>query len=92
MATPADFTTRARDEMYIIYTAYQALKKRIDDLTDEVVANGGATGLYGAAGVTFPEQTDGFTYANMTAAFTAITAMVGAPTAAQKTAIIKVRR
>lgn len=92
MATPADFTTRARDEMYAIYTGYQALKKRIDDLTDEVAANGGATGLYGAAGVNFPAQGDTFSYADMVAAFTAITAMIGAPTAAQKTAIIKTRR
>lgn len=92
MATPADFTTRARDEMYTIYTAYQALKKRIDDLTDEVTANGGAAGLYGANGVDFPAQGDGFTYADMAAAFTAITAMIGAPTAAQKNAIIQARR
>ncbi len=92
MATPADFTTRARDEMYTIYTAYQALKKRIDDLTDEVNANGGAAGLYGAGGATFPAQPDGITYADMTAAFTAVTTMVGAPTMAQKNAIIKVRR
>lgn len=92
MATPQDFTTRTRDEMYTIYTAYQALKKRIDDLTDEVAANGGATGLYGAAGANFPAQGDNFSYADMVAAFTAITAMIGAPTAAQKTAIIKARR
>lgn len=92
MATSADFTTRARDEMYTIYTAYQALKKRIDDLTDEVNANGGAEGLYGAGGATFPAQADGITYADVTAAFTAVTAMIGAPTAAQKNAIIKVRR
>lgn len=92
MATAADFTTRTRDEMYAIYTAYQALKKRIDDLTDEVTANGGAAGLYGVAGVNFPTQGDGFVYADMVAAFTAITAMVGAPTAAQKNAIIKARR
>ena len=50
MATSADFTTRARDEMYSIYTAYQALAKRINDLTDEVNANGGAVGLYGVDG------------------------------------------
>lgn len=92
MATPADFTTRARDEMYTIYTEYQRLKKRIDDLSDEVTANGGAAGLYGTNGATFPAQPDGITYADMTAAFTAITTMVGAPTAAQKNAIIKVRR
>ena len=44
MATPADFTTRARDEMYSIYTSYQALRRRVDDLTDEVTAAGGASG------------------------------------------------
>lgn len=92
MATAADFTTRARDEMYTIYTEYQRLKKRIDDLSDEVTANGGAAGLYGAAGVNFPPQSDSFAYADMTAAFTAITALVAAPTAAQKNAIIKARR
>lgn len=92
MATAADFTTRARDEMYTIYTSYQALKKRIDDLNDEITANGGAVGLYGAAGVNFPAQADGVTYADLTAAFTAISTMVGAPIAAQKSAIIKVRR
>jgi len=92
MATPADFTTRARDEMYSIYSAYQALKKRIDDLTDEVAANGGAAGLYGAEGAGFPEQTDGFDYDDIVAAFQAITALVGAPTAAQKNAIIICRR
>ena len=92
MATPADFTTRARDEMYSIYSAYQALKKRIDDLSDEVDANGGASGLYGQGGVDFPEQADGFTYAEMVAAFQAITALVGAPTDQQKAAIIVCRR
>lgn len=92
MATVADFTTRARDEMYSIYTAYQSLGKRIDDLTDEVNANGGAEGLYGASGVDFPNQGDGFGYADMVAAFLALTAMVGTPTAAQKSAIIKARR
>jgi len=78
--------------MYAIYTAYQSRKKRIDDLTDEVNANGGATGLYGTAGVNFPAQGDTFAYADMVAAFTAITSMIGAPTAAQKSAIIKARR
>lgn len=92
MATPSDFTTRARDEMYGVYTAYQALKKRIDDLSDEVTANGGATGLYGTAGVNFPAQGDAFDYTAMVAAFTALVSLVGAPTAAQKTAIIKCRR
>ena len=92
MATPADFTTRARDEMYSIYAAYQALKKRIDDLTDEVNANGGAVGLYGAGGVDFPEQSDGFDFDDMVAAFLAITDLVGDPTSDQKDAIIVCRR
>lgn len=92
MATAADFTTRARDEMYSIYTAYQALGKRVADLTDEVTANGGAVGLYGTAGVNFPAQGDPFTFTDMVAAFTAITSLVGAPTVAQKQSIIKARR
>lgn len=92
MATPADFTTRARDEMYDIYNAYQALKKRVDDLSNEVAANGGAAGLYGTGGVNFPAQSDSFVYADMVAAFTAIISLVGAPTSAQKNAIIKARR
>lgn len=92
MATAADFTTRARDEMFAIFVAYQSLQRRITDLTDEVAANGGAAGLYGAAGVDFPAQGDGFDYAEMVAAFTAITSLVGAPTTAQKQAIWKARR
>ena len=92
MATAADFTTRARDEMFSIYSAYQALKKRIDDLADEVDANGGAVGLYGAGGVDFPEQTDGFTFSDMVDAFLAIVELVGDPTADQKNAIIVCRR
>lgn len=92
MATAADFTTRARDEMYGIYTAHQNLKKRIDDLTDEVNANGGAEGLYGTDGVNFPAQGDEFTYDETVAAFLAITGLVGAPTTEQKQAIIKPRR
>lgn len=92
MATPADFTTRARDEMYNIYSAYQALKERIDNLTDEVTANGGAEGLYGVGGVDFPAQSDGFTYADIVAAFLAVVELVGEPTAAQKSAIILCRR
>ena len=92
MATAADFTSRARDEMYSIYTAYQGLKKRVDDLSDEVTANGGAVGLYGTNGVNFPAQGDPFTYADMVAAFTALTSLVGAPTTAQKQSIIKARR
>jgi len=92
MATPSDFTTRARDEMFSILVAYQGLQKRIQDLTDEVAANGGAAGLYGVGGVNFPLQGDTFVYADMTAAFLAITSLVGAPTTAQKNAIWKARR
>lgn len=92
MATPADFTARARDEMYSIYTAYQALGKRVADLTDEVTANGGAVGLYGANGVSFPDQGDGFDFDDMVAAFLASTSLINAPTAEQKNAIIKARR
>jgi hypothetical protein len=41
MATPHDFTTRARDEMFGVLQGYEVLRKRIADLTDEVAANGG---------------------------------------------------
>ncbi len=92
MATVQDFTVRTRDEMFDIYTSYQALQRRIQDMTDEVAALGGAAGIYGAAGANFPEQADGFTYAAMTAAFTAITTLIGVPTLAQKQAVIKARR
>lgn len=92
MATAADFTTRARDEMYNIYVTYQALKKRIDDLTDEVNANGGAVGLYGPDMSLFPLQPDGFDVADMAAAFVAITTLIGEPTTDQKNAVIKARR
>lgn len=92
MTTPADFTTRARDEMYAIFQQYQALQRRVTDLSDEVTALGGFTGIYGSGGSNFPAQNDGFLYADMTAAGSAILALVGAPTAAQKNAIIKCRR
>lgn len=92
MTTPADFTTRARDEMYALFNSYQALQRRVQDLQDEVTALGGFTGIYGAGGANFPAQTDGFVYADMTAAGTAILALVGAPTTAQKNAVIKCRR
>ena len=92
MATPADFTARARDEMYSIYTAYQALGKRTADLTDEVNANGGAEGLYGTGGISFPDQGDGFTFEDMVAAFLAVVELVGMPTTDEKNAIIKARR
>lgn len=92
MATPADFTTRTRDEMFSIFTAYQALQRRITDLTDEVTALGGAPGIYGADGSKFPSQGDGITQADVVAAFGAITALVGAPSGTQKNAIWKMRR
>jgi len=92
MATPADFTTRARDEMFSIYAAYQALQRRVADLTDEVTALGGAAGIYGADGSNWPAQPDGFTQANMSAAFTNLTKLVGVPTLAEKQTIIRCRR
>jgi len=92
MATSQDFTVRARDEIYEIYRTYQNLKRRIDDLTDEVNANGGAVGLYSADMSLFPAQPDGFTDADMIAAFTAITKLLGEPAKDQKNAIIKARR
>ena len=92
MATPQDFTTRARDEVYSMFIQYQALQRRIQDLTDEVDALGGAAGLHGATGTSWPAQADGFTLAQMGAAFTAITALIGTPTAAQKQAAIRARR
>lgn len=92
MATAADFTTRARTEMFAIYVAYQQLQRRVQDLQDEVTALGGAAGIYGAGGVNFPEQGDGFDYDDMAAAFTNLTALVGVPTTAQKQTIIRCRR
>jgi len=92
MTTPADFTTRTRTQMFSIYEAYLSIKARVTDMNDEVTALGGAAGIYGAAGVNFPAQSDGFAYADMTAAFTALNALVAAPTTAQKSAIIKARR
>ena len=92
MSTPADFTTRARTEMYSIYTAYQALQRRVQDLSDEVTALGGAAGIYGASQEDWPVQGDEFTYANMTAAFTNLGALVGEPSLAEKQTIIRCRR
>ena len=92
MATPQDFTTRARDEVYSMFIQYQALQRRIQDLTDEVDALGGAAGLYGATGASWPAQADGVTLAQMGAAFAAITALIGTPTTAQRQAAIRARR
>ena len=92
MTTPADYTTRTREEIWSIYVQYQALAKRIADLTDEVTAKGGATGIYGTGGVNWPEQGDGFTLADLTSAFTNIVSLVGAPSTAQKQTIIRTRR
>jgi hypothetical protein len=92
MTTPADFTTRTRDDIYSIYRSFLDLKQRVTNMTDEVTALGGAAGIYGAAGVNFPTQGDGFTYTNMTDAFTALVSLVATPTTAQKNAIIKARR
>jgi hypothetical protein len=92
MVTVADYTTGTRDRMYQIYVDYLTLLRKVADMTDEVTALGGAAGIYGAAGVDFPEQADGFDYADMVAAFAAVTSLIGAPTAAQKAAVIKARR
>ena len=92
MTTAADFTTRTRDEMFSIYVAYQVLARRVVDLTDEVTALGGATGIYGAGGVDFPEQGDGFDYGDMVNAFTNLTSLIGEPSTAQKQTIIRTRR
>lgn len=92
MATPADFTTRARGEMFAAFQAYQAPQRRVADLQDEVTALGGAAGIYGADGSLWPVQGDGFDLADMTAAFTNLTALVGVPSTAQKQTIIRCRR
>lgn len=92
MATKAEFTTRARDEIYAIYSAFQDLNERIGDLVDEVQANGGAAGLYGTSGEDFPPQEDGLTYTQLAAGFAALTALIGEPTTEQKYAIIVCRR
>ena len=92
MATPADFTTRARTEMFSVYQAYQSLQRRVQDLQDEVTALGGAAGIYGPNQEDWPPQGDDFDYADMTAAFTNLSALVGVPSAAQKQTIIRCRR
>jgi len=92
MSTPADFTTRAREEMFSIYEAYQAIQRRVQDLQDEVTALGGTVGIYGADGVNFPVQGDGFDYADMAAAFTNLTKLVAVPTLAEKQTIMRCRR
>lgn len=92
MATSADFTTRAREEMYSIYVAYLSLYRRIQDLTDEVAALGGAANIYGADGSRWPAQGDAFTAADMSNAFANLTKLVGEPTLAQKQTIIRCRR
>ncbi len=92
MTTKEDYTTRIRNEIYSIYVAYQTLVRRIDDLSDEVTALGGAEGIYGVDGVDWPEQGDGFEYSDITAAFTNLTALVGEASLAEKQTIIKCRR
>ena len=89
MTAPADFTTRVRDEMFSMYVAYQVLARRVDDLTDEVVALGGAGDIYDVDD--FPTS-DGITLQDLGAAFVAVTALIGEPTLEQKQAIIKMRR
>lgn len=92
MATPADFTARARTEMFSVYQAYQSLQRRVQDLQDEVTALGGAAGIYGANQENWPAQGDDFDYADMAAAFTNLSALVGVPSTAQKQTIIRCRR
>ena len=92
MSTPADFTTRARTEMFSIYTAYQALQRRVQDLQDEVTALGGAVGIYGANQEKWPEQGDGFKYTDIVNAFTNVSSLVASPSTAQKQTIIRTRR
>jgi len=92
MSTPADFTTRARDEMFACFQAYQALTRRVDDLQDEVTANGGAAGIYGADQSAWPAQGDDFDFDDMVAAFTNLTSLVGEPSLAEKQTIIRCRR
>ena len=89
MATSADFTTRARDEMFSIYRAYQSLRQRVDDMDDEISAMGGPALIYIAG---FPEQGDGFDAADMVAAYQALASLIGDPTQAQKDALIRARR
>lgn len=92
MTTTADFTTRVRDEIFSIYTQYQSTQRRVQDLADEVIALGGAAGIYGTNGINFPTQGDDFDYSDMTAAFTNLASLIGAPTTAQKQTIIRARR
>ena len=92
MTTVADFTTRTRSEMFAIYQAHLGLERRVADLVNEVTALGGATGIYGANGVDFPAQSDGFDFAALAAAFSSLPTLVGVPTDAQKAAVIKARR
>lgn len=78
--------------MYNIYAAYLTLYRRIQDLSDEVAALGGAAGIYGADGSKWPPQGDTFTAADMSNAFANLTKLIGEPTLAQKQTIIRCRR
>lgn len=92
MTTNADLTTRVRTEMHSIFQAYQALERRVTDLSDEVTANGGAVGIYGKDGVDFPEQGDGFSYADMVNALTNLPKLMAESSLAEKQTIIRTRR
>jgi len=89
MTTAEDFTTRVRREMFSIYEAYQVSARRVADLADEVTALGGAEGIYSEG---FPEQGDGFSLADMGAAFDNLTSLVPEPSLAEKQTIIRCRR
>jgi len=90
MSTPEDITTRFRTEITSDYALFQALARRVEDRQNEVAAVGGPTGIFENS--TIPEQADGFDYADMVAAFTASSAMIGAISDAQRAAVIKARR
>jgi len=89
MTTSADFTTRARTEMFSIYQAQLTLARRVQDLTDEVSALGGPAMIFVNG---FPEQGDGFTVEDLANAYEALGALIATPTQAQKNALIKARR
>jgi len=78
--------------MFSILLAYIAQQQRIQAIADEVEANGGAVGLYGAGGADFPEQGDGFTFADMAKAFTNLTTLIGVPSHLQTLSLWKCRR
>ena len=89
MTTSADWVTRARTEMYNLYTSHLASARRVVDLVDEVEALGGPALIFVEG---FPPQGDDFDINDMVAAYTAMTALIAEPTQEQKNALIKARR